>query len=67
VQGDIAGSGELEHLGWYTQAAAHRHQVADITGRVLAEFLAWLELSPRQREARDLIVFRGMDNRYQER
>lgn len=67
VQGDIAGSGELENLGWYTPEAAHRHHVADITGKVLVEFLDWLEMSPRRRAARALIVFRGMDNRHQER
>lgn len=67
VQGDIAGSGELENLGWHTPEAAHRHHVADITGKVLVEFLDWLEMSPRRRAARALIVFRGMDNRHQER
>lgn len=67
VHGDIAGSGELEHLGWYTPEAAHRHRVADITGKVLVEFLDWLEMSPRARSSRALVVFRGMDNRHQER
>jgi 8-oxo-dGTP pyrophosphatase MutT (NUDIX family) len=67
VHGEIAGSGELESLGWYTPEAAHRHHVADITGKVLVEFLDWLEMSPRARSSRSLIVFRGMDNRHQER
>lgn len=67
ARGEIAGSGELERLGWYTPEAAHRHHVADITGKVLVEFLDWLEMSPRARSARPLIVFRGMDNRHQER
>jgi 8-oxo-dGTP pyrophosphatase MutT (NUDIX family) len=67
VQGEIAGSGELERLDWYTPEAAHRHHVADITGKVLVEFLDWLDRSPRARAARALIVFRGMDNRHQER
>jgi 8-oxo-dGTP pyrophosphatase MutT (NUDIX family) len=67
VQGDIAGSGELEHLAWYTPEQAHRHHVADITGKVMVEFLDWLEMSPRARSSRALIVFRGMDNRHQER
>ncbi|WP_232478555.1 NUDIX hydrolase [Roseomonas rosulenta] len=67
VHGDIAGSGELERLDWYTPEAAHRHHVADITGKVLVEFLDWLEMSPRARRSRPLIVFRGMDNRHQER
>ncbi len=67
VHGEIAGSGELERLDWYTPEAAHRHHVADITGKVLVEFLDWLAMTPRKREARKLIVFRGMDNRHLER
>jgi 8-oxo-dGTP pyrophosphatase MutT (NUDIX family) len=67
VHGDIAGSGELERLGWFTPEQAHRHRVADITGKVLVEFLDWLELQPQHRASRALIVFRGMDNRHQER
>lgn len=67
VQGEIAGSGELERLDWYTPEAAHRHHVADITGKVLVEFLDWLEMSPRARSSRALVVFRGMDSRHQER
>lgn len=67
VHGEIAGSGELERLGWFTPEQAHRHHVADITGKVLVEFLDWLEMSPAARASRPLIVFRGMDNRHQER
>lgn len=67
VHGEIAGSGELEGLGWYTPEAAHRQHVADITAKVLVEFLDWLEMSPRARSSRPLIVFRGMDNRHRER
>ncbi|MBL0950164.1 MAG: NUDIX domain-containing protein [Pseudomonas sp.] len=67
VHGEIAGSGELEHLGWFTPEAAHRHHVADIPAKVLLEFLEWLEMSPGARDSRPLIVFRGMDNRHQER
>jgi len=67
VHGAIAGSGELERLDWYTPEAAHRHHVADITGKVLVEFLNWLEMTARARSSRPLIVFRGMDNRHQER
>jgi 8-oxo-dGTP pyrophosphatase MutT (NUDIX family) len=67
VHGEIAGSGELERLGWFTPEQAHRHRVADITGKVLVEFLDWLEMSPRRRASRPLTVFRGMDNRHQER
>jgi 8-oxo-dGTP pyrophosphatase MutT (NUDIX family) len=67
VRGTIAGSGELEDLGWYTPEQAHRHHVADITGKVLVEFLDWLEMTARARASRPLVVFRGMDNRHQER
>ncbi|MBP0464993.1 NUDIX domain-containing protein [Roseomonas sp. PWR1] len=67
VHGEIAGSGELEDLDWYTPEAAHRRHVADITGKVLVEFLGWLEMTPRARSSRPLIVFRGMDNRHEER
>ncbi|GGJ13346.1 NUDIX hydrolase [Neoroseomonas lacus] len=67
VHGEIAGSGELEHLGWFTPEQAHRRRVADITGKVLVEFLDWLEMTPSLREARALVVYRGMDNRHLER
>jgi len=67
VHGDIAGSGELERLDWYTPEAAHRHHVADITSKVLLEFLDWLAMTPQKRAARGLIVFRGMDNRQPDR
>lgn len=67
VRGTIAGSGELENLDWYTPEQAHRHHVADITAKVLVEFLDWLEMPARARASRALVVFRGMDNRHQER
>lgn len=67
VHGEIAGSGELERLGWFTPEQAHRHRVADITGKVLVEFLDWLEMTPSLREARALVVYRGMDSRHLER
>ena len=67
VHGEIAGSGELERLGWFTPEQAHRHRVADITGKVLVEFLDWLEMSQHRRASRPLVVFRGMDNRHEER
>lgn len=67
VHGEIAGSGELERLGWFTPEQAHRHRVADITGKVLVEFLDWLEMTPSLRQARELVVYRGMDSRHLER
>jgi hypothetical protein len=33
----------------------------------LAEFRSWLAMSPEERQARELICFRGMDNRTVER
>jgi 8-oxo-dGTP pyrophosphatase MutT (NUDIX family) len=67
VHGEIAGSGELEHLGWFTPEQAHRRRVADITGKVLVEFLDWLGMTPDQRASRPLVVYRGMDSRHLER
>lgn len=64
VHGEIAGSGELEGLDWYTPEAAHRQRVAEITAKVMVEFLDWLEMPARARASRPLVVFRGMDNRH---
>jgi 8-oxo-dGTP pyrophosphatase MutT (NUDIX family) len=63
VTGTIQGSGELEKLGWYSPEAAHANNVATITARVMLEFLHWLALPAAARAKRDLIVFRGMDDR----
>jgi 8-oxo-dGTP pyrophosphatase MutT (NUDIX family) len=67
VSGEIQGSGELEKLGWYSPEAAHAHNVATITARVMLEFLHWLALPEAARAKRELIVFRGMDDRRVER
>lgn len=64
--GTIRGSGELEALRFFGVEEVARHQVATITARVLAEFVAWLALSQAGREARTLICFRGMDTRLPE-
>ncbi len=64
--GAIRGSGELEELRFFTFEDAFRHKVASITAKVLAEFRAWLALPPEGREARQLVCFRGMDNRLPE-
>ena len=63
VHGEIQGSGELEKLGWYSPEAAHANNVATITARVMGEFLAWLALPQPARAERELIIFRGMDDR----
>lgn len=64
--GTIRGSGELEELRFFGVEEVARHKVATITAKVLAEFLAWLALSPTERETRALICFRGMDTRLPE-
>ena len=46
---------------------AFRHKIASITAKVLAEFRAWLAMTPEARASRELICFRGMDNRTVER
>ena len=67
VHGSIQGSGELEKLGWYTPEAAHANNVATITARVMLEFLHFLALPEAARAGRELVVFRGMDDRRVER
>ena len=66
ARGEIRGSGELERLDFFAIEDAFRHRVATITAKVLAEFQAWLGMSPAEREARELICFRGMDTRLPE-
>jgi 8-oxo-dGTP pyrophosphatase MutT (NUDIX family) len=67
AHGLLRGSGELEELRYFSFEDAFRHKIASITAKVLTEFRGWLALSPEQREARELICFRGMDNRLAER
>ena len=67
AHGTLQGSGELEELRYFRFEEAFRHKIATITAKVLAEFQAWLALSPAEREARPLICFRGMDSRTPER
>ncbi|MCO6415587.1 NUDIX hydrolase [Siccirubricoccus sp. KC 17139] len=66
AHGAIRGSGELEELRFFTIEETRHHKVATITAKVLAEFSAWLAASPAEREARQLICFRGMDGRLPE-
>ncbi|MFC7477434.1 NUDIX domain-containing protein [Dankookia sp. GCM10030260] len=63
AHGTLRGSGELEELRFFSFEDAFRHKIASITAKVLAEFRTWLAMSPEQRVARELICFRGMDNR----
>ncbi len=63
VTGEIGGSGELEKLGWYPLSKALEAQLADITRKMLGEFVGWLDVPAAERHLRPKIVFRGNDNR----
>jgi hypothetical protein len=45
---------------------AFAHRLANITANILAEFRGWLAMPPAERESRELVCFRGMDNRLPE-
>jgi 8-oxo-dGTP pyrophosphatase MutT (NUDIX family) len=64
--GALRGSGELEELRFFALEETSEHRVATITAKILVEFRAWLAMSPAEREARELVCFRGMDNRLPE-
>lgn len=49
VSGDMAGSGELDDLMWYTLEAALSLDLAFATRGVLERLLDWLALSPSER------------------
>ena len=66
ANGAIRGSGELEELRFFALDEAAGHWLATITAKILAEFRAWLAMSPAERETRELVCFRGMDNRLPE-
>ncbi len=66
ASGAIRGSGELEELRFFTLEEASGHRLATITAKILAEFRGWLAMSQAEREARELVCFRGMDNRLPE-
>lgn len=67
ARGTLRGSGELEELRFFPYEEALRHKVAGITAKVMAEFRAWLAMTPAEREARQLVCFRGRDTRLPER
>jgi len=67
AQGSIAGSGELEELGWYTLDQLASRPVAGITAKVLWELRAWLVMPETERARRALVLFRGKDDRRLER
>lgn len=66
ASGALRGSGELEELRFFALEEAAGHRLATITARILAEFRGWLAMSPAEREARELVCFRGMDDRMPE-
>jgi 8-oxo-dGTP pyrophosphatase MutT (NUDIX family) len=66
AHGALRGSGELEDLRFFTLEEAFAHRIATITAKVLAEFRGWLAMPPAEREARELVCFRGQDNRLPE-
>ena len=63
VRGEIAGSGELQELGWYPLSRALDAKLADITRKILGEFAAWRDAPAADRHLRPKIVYRGNDNR----
>jgi 8-oxo-dGTP pyrophosphatase MutT (NUDIX family) len=64
--GAVRGSGELEELRFFALDDVAGRRLAVITARILDEFRAWLAMSPAEREARELVCFRGMDDRLPE-
>ena len=63
ASGALRGSGELEELRFFALDEAAGHRLALITAKILAEFRGWLAMSPAEREERELVCFRGMDDR----
>jgi 8-oxo-dGTP pyrophosphatase MutT (NUDIX family) len=66
AEGPLRGSGELEELRFFGLDEAFAHRLANITANILAEFRGWLLMPPAERESRELVCFRGMDNRLPE-
>ena len=54
ISGDLAGSGELEDLSWYTLDEAHARSNPP-TNQVLDQLMLWLGLSERARLGRTLV------------
>ncbi len=61
LAGEIAGSGELDGLGWYTREAAQAASMAPITALVMDAF------QEMDGKAAGLILFRGHDGKTWER
>lgn len=67
AHGELNGSGELEGLAFMEVEAVLKLAVAPITGKVLLEFRDWLEIPEAERQKRQLIWFRGRDNKVKEK
>lgn len=65
--GTLAGSGELDDIGWYAADAARAGRMAPITAMVLEQFHAWHAMPAATRDGRPLIAFQGMDRPMPER
>ena len=52
LQGELAGSGELEDLAWFGIEAALKLDLALVTREVLQTLQAWLAMPPDARRAR---------------
>ncbi|MBP0492407.1 NUDIX domain-containing protein [Roseomonas sp. SG15] len=67
VSGELAGSGELEHLEYHRVDSTPAHDMAPITAKVLGEFRDLMALPEAERETRPLVWYQGRDTRRLER
>ncbi len=65
--GRLAGSGELDDIGWYAADAARAGRMAPITAMVLEQFHAWHAMPAATRDGRPMIAFQGKDRPLPER
>ncbi len=62
AHGELKGSGELETLRFFPVAEAQASgRMANITAKVLEQFLHWLALPAEHHAGRDVVAFRGQD------
>lgn len=67
ASGTLAGSGELDDIGWYAADAARAGRMAPITAMVLEQFHAWHAMPAALRDGRPMIAFQGKDRPMPER
>lgn len=65
--GTLAGSGELDDIGWYAADAARAGRMAPITAMVLEQFHAWHAMPAAVRDGRPMVAFQGKDRPLPER